>query len=75
MYVRLVKTRGDHHYLRKARCRGDGTSLTVDRLYQIGALIPFLNEAGLPLNHIKPHGMWVSAVLICLGLGGGVFSL
>ena len=27
-------------------------------LYQVGALKVFLDEAGLPLNHIKPHGMW-----------------
>lgn len=29
-------------------------------LYQVGALKVFLDEAGLPLNHIKPHGMWAS---------------
>ncbi|OCF30976.1 hypothetical protein I316_07383 [Kwoniella heveanensis BCC8398] len=30
----------------------------AEMLYQIGALKAFLDEAGVPLNHIKPHGMW-----------------
>jgi UPF0271 protein len=29
-------------------------------LFQVGALTAFLDQAGMPLNHIKPHGMWVS---------------
>ncbi|WWC95838.1 hypothetical protein V866_002705 [Kwoniella sp. B9012] len=29
-----------------------------EMLYQVGALKVFLDEAGVPLNHIKPHGMW-----------------
>lgn len=32
------------------------------RLFQVGALKTFLDEAGMPLNHIKPHGMWYIAM-------------
>lgn len=31
----------------------------IPRLFQIGALKAMLDEAGVPLNHIKPHGQWV----------------
>ncbi|WWC70563.1 uncharacterized protein I206_104514 [Kwoniella pini CBS 10737] len=30
----------------------------AEMLYQVGSLKVFLDEAGVPLNHIKPHGMW-----------------
>ncbi|WRT67556.1 uncharacterized protein IL334_004528 [Kwoniella shivajii] len=30
----------------------------AEMLFQVGALKVFLDEAGVPLNHIKPHGMW-----------------
>ncbi|KAK4689030.1 5-oxoprolinase (ATP-hydrolyzing) subunit A, partial [Tremellales sp. Uapishka_1] len=30
----------------------------AEMLFQVGALKAFLDEAELPLNHIKPHGMW-----------------
>lgn len=36
------------------------------RLFQVGALKAFLDEAEMPLNHIKPHGMWVSDTLVSL---------
>ncbi|WVR06189.1 hypothetical protein IAU60_003219 [Kwoniella sp. DSM 27419] len=29
-----------------------------EMLFQVGALKAFLDEADVPLNHIKPHGMW-----------------
>ncbi len=32
-------------------------------LYQIGALKAFLDEAGMPLNHIKPHGALYGAAI------------
>lgn len=31
--------------------------LAATLIYQVGALSGFLREAGLPLNHIKPHGV------------------
>jgi lactam utilization protein B len=37
------------------------SGLSFNRLFQVGALTAFLDQAGMPLNHIKPHGMWVSA--------------
>ncbi|WWD21797.1 hypothetical protein CI109_106285 [Kwoniella shandongensis] len=30
----------------------------AEMLFQVGALKAFLDEADVPLNHIKPHGMW-----------------
>jgi len=30
----------------------------AEMMYQVGALKAFLDEAEVPLNHIKPHGMW-----------------
>lgn len=32
-------------------------------LYQIGALKAFLDDAGLPLNHVKPHGALYGAAM------------
>lgn len=34
----------------------DRDELTSSVIYQVGALSAFLEEAGMPLNHIKPHG-------------------
>jgi lactam utilization protein B len=31
----------------------------MSRLFQIGALKAMLDEAEVPLNHVKPHGQWV----------------
>lgn len=35
-------------------------------MYQVGALKAFLDEAQVPLNHIKPHGMWVSIMVVII---------
>lgn len=32
--------------------------LELGRLSQVGSLKAMLDEAEMPLNHIKPHGMW-----------------
>ncbi|GLY67891.1 5-oxoprolinase subunit PxpA [Amycolatopsis taiwanensis] len=34
----------------------DSEELTASVVYQVGALSGFLRGAGMPLNHIKPHG-------------------
>jgi UPF0271 protein len=34
----------------------DSDELTASVVYQVGALKAFLDAAGMPLNHIKPHG-------------------
>src|SRR4051794_9655129 len=48
----------------------DRAELTAAVLYQIGALKAFLDAAGMPLNHIKPHGALYGAAARAGAAGG-----
>ena len=41
-------------------------------MYQVGALVPFLDAEGLKLNHIKPHGALFGAALRDRGVAEGI---
>ena len=64
--VRLAKERGvavgahpslpDLQGFGRREMKIEPEDLTASIIYQVGALKGFLDEAGIPLSHIKPHG-------------------
>lgn len=58
----------------------DPEELTAITIYQVGALLGFLDREGVPLNHVKPHGVlygmmcrdYEVAAAVMKGIPGGV---